>query len=150
MTRNEFLDDVLEWDELFNVANEHGCESLCDVFTYDAMHDYIMSEIPSFVESNSWQTLRDRLDDIDTDCNYFEYYGMLEFRGIDEDFESYKDMILREIDNDNGWDEEEEDEEEDDYYIDSERPNEEDSEEVVEETISIEELISSTYMVMSS
>lgn len=115
MTRQQFMDEVTDFDELFQFCDENGYEdALEDIYHQDALDEYVESEISEYIRRHSWRELRDALDDIPTGYNYYRCTGWLEYDGADDEFEYYKDQVLECCDRNGDWDDEEEEEE--DYY----------------------------------
>ena len=146
MTREEFINDVTTWDELKDFCYDYSCDYCDDVYDDDGLNDYLNRAIEDWAGNMTWRQLRDRLDDIPTDG---EWYSIDEYEDINElddvDFEGYKRDVLSWVD-DYGdvWDEEDDEDEE---YIEDEEENTEDDEDdgVVEEPFSLLELYSSCH-----
>lgn len=106
MTRNEF-DQIDNFDDLKDVAYENG---------YYDFGDSIITDLDSEVDDDiancdyGWRELRDLLSGIDD--RYYFYYrdGSFDYRGIDDDFDDWKEE-LREMMEDNGEFEDDEEEE---------------------------------------
>ncbi len=117
MTRDEFIHDVTTVAELIDAANEFGCEHLTeDVVDSDYYNDYVDDALVEWARSDTWQELRDRLNEIYDESGYDwyiydNYYGRYTGLGRDE-FNSLKRDILDWMDDSGSWDDEEEEEEE--------------------------------------
>jgi len=114
MTRTEFLDNINEWWELVDFCNDEGCYVCEDLFGHDCLDEQIENDISEALSNNDgWQTIRDCLNEIDTDYSYYRNDGFLNYIGLDaDDFSAYKDDVLEWGDNNGVWEDEEEYEEE--------------------------------------
>ena len=95
MTRQEFIDDILDMSDLYNFcANTRGYDHVIeDIYAEDALDNF--------------------LDDIPTGYDWYriDYYG--DITGIDDsEFEDIKSDLLDELDSDEWFEEEDQDEEE--------------------------------------
>ena len=137
MTRREFLEDIYSFDDLINICHTYGCSICDDVYTDRAKDDYINEQLVDMVRNtNSWQQLYNRLDDIPTNA---DYYHLDDARGyfyaIDEDFNVYKDAVAEWMDENEYWDDEEDPEEEEYFPPETEYADEELGEELCEDDL---------------
>ena len=145
MTREDFINNVTTWDELKDFCYDYDCDYLEDVYDSDGVDDYLDRAIEDWSRNLNWRQLRDRLEDIPTDG---EWYSIDEYEDINElddvDFDGYKSDVLSWADDRCVWDEEDDEDEE---YIEDEEENIEDDEddEVIEEPFSLLELYSSCH-----
>lgn len=154
MTREEFIENIQCWSELFEFCDDEGCDYCEDVYDDDQKDDYFDSDIVEMASNaDGWRDLYRQLDDIPTGYDYYvrdDYDG---WRGADEDdFANYKNDVLNWGDNNDIWDEidDEEDEEyEGDEEVIEEEPmveetlDDDDGEEEPEEGCSLSELFAS-------
>ena len=108
MTRDEFLTDVNEWEELIDFCHSTGC-NLCNyVFTRETMDYEIEYAINEYNHEYSWEVLRDLLGDIATGFDWYskEPGSRFRFNPLDDDgdFEVYKERVLEWGDYNNAWD----------------------------------------------
>lgn len=110
MTRQEFIDSILEFDDLIPFCEDRGlsqCENIYSRSDFDTMID---RDIEQFLEDRYWCDLRDWLNII-PDCEWYEKC----YDDWDEpDFEHVKESVLREMDGRHLWDDSGQDEESDD------------------------------------
>ena len=144
MTRQEFLDDVCDFDELREFCYDNDC-TICDyIYDDDSKDDYINEHLSDMADdADDWQSLYRTLNDIPTGYDYYCLSDYGDFYGLDDaDFEGYKDEVLEWMDNNEYWDEDEDDEEE--YFPPEDEYSEgEDDEESCEEDMQpIDELFS--------
>lgn len=145
MTREEFINDVTTWDELKDFCYDYSCDYCDDVYDDDSLNDYLNRAIEDWAGNMLWRQLRDRLECIPTDG---EWYSIDEYEDINElddvDFDGYKSDVLSWADDRCVWDEEDDEDEE---YIEDEEENVEDDEDdgVIEEPFSLLELYSSCH-----
>ena len=140
MTRNEFIDNVNDFDALMEVCNDWGYE--LDLYTSG---DYD-SEVEDDVSNRdcSWDDLRDYLNDLPYGYEYYRRNGWLDYDGMDDDeFQDYKDEV-EEWMADNGYFDEEDEEDEDvadDYIEDDEEDDADEGEPVADEDFGVDDLI---------
>lgn len=118
MTRTEFLEDVTEFSELREFANEYDIwrpvEDLVDDDDIDREVDDAISEMAGREE---WRYIKECLDQVPDYAGWFLRDGYLDFvDATEEDFDRIKQEILEYADDRDVWDAEDED---DDYYEDT-------------------------------
>lgn len=89
-----------------------ACEYVRDC---DELDDYIEDNLYDWVRSMRWTEVRDTLESINTNYDYYDVE--YEIEGIDYEFERYKQATLEEADTYNLWDDAEEDEEPSEYGL---------------------------------
>lgn len=112
MTRQEFIDDILDMSDLYNFcANTRGYDHVIeDIYAEDALDDFVNNEVSNYTD---WRDLYNFLKDIPTGYDWYriDYYG--DITGIDDsEFEDIKSDLLDELDSDEWFEEEDQDEEE--------------------------------------
>lgn len=114
MTRDEFISDVLTFDELISFCREEEIYDIIDdVYDEDARDEYINDELYEYISENGWRTVRDALDDIPTGYSFYERVGWIEFAPLDdEDLDDFKGQVVNYMDRNNLWDEDEDEVEE--------------------------------------
>lgn len=139
MTRNEFLDDVTTFGELKDFCSDNGCNLLDDVYDEESRDDYVNDCLAEWAHNNSWEELRDILNEIPTGYDwYLDDYGSWD--GLDdEDFENCKNDVLEWADDNDIWEDDEEGDEEDSDYFEDESEDDEPAPE--EEDFSVGDLI---------
>lgn len=129
MTRNEFFDEVTSWGELIEFCLNNGCNGYVeDVYSDDGRDDYINENLVDWAQEESWRDLRDRLDDIETDYDYYEYdYG--DWRGLDDDdLQDRMEEVAEWCDRNGIWEDDEEEPVDEEDPIDEEDDSAEDAE----------------------
>ena len=133
MTRQDFIDGVTEWYELLDFCYNEECDICEDIVSNDTMCEEIDEDLAEVVRGRSWRDVRDMLNDIDTDYDYYRRGGGLSYIPMDDsDFDDYKDDVIEWMDNGGYWDEEDNEEDFDDdrpFVDDDFAPGEEDDEE---------------------
>ena len=138
MTRQEFFDNVEDFDELIEVCSDYGCGICNDVYDSDQLDDWIDDHTDEWAANSSWRDLRDKLDAIPTGYDYYSIDDYDYIYGLDNrDFETYKSNVAEWIDNEELWEDEEDDEEEPVQVVQSQSVDES----APEEDFSISELM---------
>lgn len=114
MTRNEFINDIVDWGELKDVDNEYGFYILEDIYSNDSRDEYINDELYNDVRHNNytWLEIRGWLDDLDT--GYGNGWWQLcdgDWYDVSEEvdlFEDRKNDLLCELDEAGLFDEDDE------------------------------------------
>lgn len=120
MTRQEFIDDIEDFDDLIEVCSDYGCSVCDDVYDSDQCDDWIDEHTEEWVENENWRDLRDMLTSIPTGYDYYRVDGYDNIYGLgDEDFENYKAEVLEWVDGNALWDD---DGEEEEPFDDNEEP----------------------------
>lgn len=108
MTRQEFIDDVVTWEQLIRILEMEFryFELTDDIYTYPQFEEELNEQI-MWGNCGCWTDLRDCLNEID-DKSYWYLKGKYEFdwKGIDNDtalFEERKKMALKHFDNIEGF-----------------------------------------------
>ena len=116
MTREEFIENVNDFYDLLEVCRDNDLYACADIREKDELFDScnIDNEIIEAVRSYSWHSIRDMLDGLDDDGNYYIVNGILDYECVDRDFEYYKNGVIDEMDEDNLWEEEDGEDETDD------------------------------------
>lgn len=113
MTRDEFIENVNGWSDLIDFCYDYDCNYCEDVYDDEQKDDYFNERLAEMAENaGSWRELKYDLNDIPDDYDYYirDEYG--DWEGADDDdFDEYKDDILRWADDREVWDEEDDDEE---------------------------------------
>lgn len=112
MTRQEFIDDILDMSDLYNFcANTRGYDHVIeDVYTEDALDDFVNNEVSNYTD---WRDLYSFLNDIPTGYDWYRIDCYGDITGIDDsEFEDIKSDLLDELDSDEWFEEEDQDEEE--------------------------------------
>lgn len=149
MTRQDFIENVNSWSELIDFCYDEDCDECENIYSEDSMDEQIDESLGIWIENYRWWDLKDILNDLPTDGDYFYCESSdTKWRALDdEDFENYKERVLLWMDRGEYWDEEYDEEDE---YLEEENPplNSEaqiESEDLVpieDEDISVMELLS--------
>lgn len=113
MKRREFIDQINSFDSLISFCYEKDTGMLEDIYNVDELNEQIERDIDQYLQSNYWYNLRDMLNDIDDNGYYFIRNSDLDYTCVDEDFDMYKDDVLRYLDDISYWDDEDDDEDDD-------------------------------------
>lgn len=139
MTRQEFIDDIEDFDDLIQVCSEYGC-TVCDsVYDSDQCDDWIDEHTEEWAENENWRDLRDMLDSIPTGYDWYRIDDYDNVHGLDnQDFENYKSEVAEWMDGNALWDAEDEEEDEEPAPVVQAQPVDESA---PEEDFSISELM---------
>lgn len=117
MTRQDFIDGITTWAELLDFCYNEECDICEDIVSNDTMCEEIDDDLREATRYHSWQNVRDLLNDIDTDYDYYRRESSLEYIPMDDDdFDTYKDDVIEWMDNNGYWEDDEEDEEDDEPF----------------------------------
>lgn len=108
MTRQEFIDDILDMSDLYNFcANTRGYDHVIeDIYAEDALDDFVNNEVRNYTD---WRDLYSFLNDIPTGYDWYRIDCYGDITGIDDsEFEDIKSDLLDELDSDEWFEEEEE------------------------------------------
>lgn len=108
MTRQEFIDDILDMSDLYNFcANNRGYDHVIeDIYAEDALDDFVNNEVINYTD---WRDLYNFLEDIPTGYDWYRIDCYGDITGIDDsEFEDIKSDLLDELDSDEWFEEEEE------------------------------------------
>lgn len=94
MTRSEF-DSICDFSGLKDFCYECSCDILDDVYEGCDINDLIDEDIREALRSEYWYTIRDKLNDIPDDDEWYVRRGRLEYDILkEEDFDVYLDEVL--------------------------------------------------------
>ena len=126
MTRQEFIDEVENIDQLLSVAADYDYE-FDDVYTEDQYDDEINDQLRN--DDGSWKDVRDWLNNLPDGSDFYvqDRCGEWEGRGYEE-IDDLKEQFLNWADEDGEVFEEDDDEEYDEEYPDDSEPEAEDPE----------------------
>lgn len=107
MTRQEFIEDVNSFCDLFNFCSEEGIDGIFDdIYDAEYLNDILMETISNM---RDWEEVRGLLANIPTRCDYYREDGYGGYEDADYSFDDYKNEVLRYMDANGTWDEDEED-----------------------------------------
>ena len=117
MTRQEFLDSIESFSDLINFCNENDIYQAYTQNIYDN-EDYDMEicrRISEYSNNDSWEEIRDWLDNLPCGCDYYEFDDdWCEWKGLeDEDLHERVHELAQELDEDGFFDDEVEEQEAD-------------------------------------
>lgn len=117
MTREEFMDEYYDLDDLMQWCRDERCNYFeqgdPDLFSEDEMDDYIDRELlPEWAENKGWRELLDFLSDIPTGYEYYRYDGYDWYSVDDDDINTYLNEVADWAEENGYFDPEEDDEEE--------------------------------------
>lgn len=116
MTRSEFRENVLTWEDLDEVCRENDGGGLDGEFvsSYD-IDDHIENDISENAGDYRWWELRDALGYIDNGYDWYFRNGTFDYDGLsDGDFDDIRDEVFDFMEYNGYFEDEEEDDEEDD------------------------------------
>lgn len=107
MTRDQFIERVDDFYKLLDFCYERNLDSCDSVKDSDDFDDYINECLYDWIRYDSWQEVRNALDDIPEGYQFYDIeYG---FDGLtNRDFPEYKQKVLDEADEKDIWSEEDE------------------------------------------
>ena len=128
MTREEFLENTTDFDELVYFCNEYGYyEYVEDIMDSESFDNWLDEKFADDLSHYSWREIRDEMNDVPEGYDWYRiydgYYGL-----TDDDFSEILQEVLERCDDDEFWDHPEEDDI--DSYVDDDILSEE---EIVEE-----------------
>lgn len=111
MTRQEFFDNIEDFDDLKEVCYDYGCGICEDVYDSDELDDWIDDHTDEWAANSSWRDLRDRLAAIPTGYDYYSIDDYDYIYGLgNQDFETYKSNVADWMDAEEQWEEDDEEE----------------------------------------
>lgn len=143
MTRQEFIDDVCDFQQLVDFANEFEYE-FDDIYSEESYDDMINEELTE--NDQCWQDVRDWLQNLPDGYDFYirDRWGDWEGRSSD-DIDDLKAEFLNWADDDGGvFDEEYEEEEAEEEELEAEEPESEEPEEepALETDFTLDDLLS--------
>lgn len=142
MYRQEFLNEITNWDELKDFCDEHECPTCDDIYDNDDKNAEIDWDISEYGSDYSWCSLRDLLNEIPVGYVYYRKNAAFEWVPVDDDFEEYKNYVCEYFDDHELWDEEETvDGPLDDFFIEADGLFEESDDPIEDEEFSVGDLI---------
>lgn len=110
MTRQDFINDVNDFDELISFCNDYECDLCEDVYDESARDEYIDDNLRDMASNaDGWQSLLDTLRYIPTGYDYYRRDDYDDWEGLgDYEFEQYKQDVLEWADDNDIWEEDEE------------------------------------------
>ena len=145
MKRSEFMDNPPgSVEELVDFGSDNSLDATVDLFPSGDLDEKIFEDIRELSSHLWWYQVRDRLDNIESDAEYYVWNGELDYTavGYDDLYES----IVDEMDSGDLWDpEDEEDEDEED----EEESEEEDEDDLSDDSDSYDSLIPEEPLVFS-
>ena len=108
MTRTEFIDDIQCWDDLLDFCSGYDCNVCADIIPYNSLNSNLGEDFTMCGDEYDWDDIRDWLNNIDDNANYYYRNGCFEYESVDDQFESYKDDVLEWGDEGDIWDPEQE------------------------------------------
>ena len=124
MTRQEFLDNINDWDDLLGFCRDEECDICEDIYDESDMDDYINEHLVDMAsDASNWYSFRDNLSEIPSGAGWYLYNSYFDWDELtDDDFEDYKSDVCDWMDDGGYWDEEDDEYEVEDYLIDDEEP----------------------------
>lgn len=110
MTRQDFIDNVNDFDELIDFCNDYECDLCEDVYSETARDEYIDDNLRDMAyNAEGWQDLLDTLNAIVTGYDWYRRDDYDDWEGLgDYEFEQYKQDVLEWADDNDIWEEDEE------------------------------------------
>lgn len=125
MTRQDFIDNINDFDELIDFCNDYECSYCDDVYSEESRDDYINEDLVDMARyTDSWYSLLNTLYNITTGYDYYRHTDYGDWEGLgDYEFNAYKNDVLEWADDQDIWEDDEEeplpedDEDEDDDFV---------------------------------
>lgn len=153
MTRDEFYEEVQDFEDLINICQEYGVDDCDDIFHHDELSDKVDEHIRMWVDNRMWYELPGELEAIDDEYNWYRDDGTyFDFVPLsDYDLESYIDDVASTFERHGFFSEPEDDvdDEENDEDIDEENNEEYDDSPVIVEADLFEAISESKAKIMS-
>lgn len=112
MTRQEFIEEVCDFNSLKQFCYDEGCDFMDDIIEEYELSDVIDEDIVSAVRTRGWEDIRDMLCDIDECYPYYRINGELDYEALtDSDIDDLREEILSWADANDIFDEDDADEE---------------------------------------
>lgn len=139
MTREQFYDQIEDFEDLIEFCDDYDCHECEDVVRDRDLSDMIDDDIRDALTYDMWYEIRDALAGICADgFDYFRKGGVFDYTGLDDyDFEEYKAEVAEWAERNDIFDEGDEDERDDEEQP-VESVDEQDDEELCDE-VSFEE-----------
>lgn len=122
MTKQEFIEKIVDVESLFEFCSEYGYESYTDcLYSSDAYDEYLEDDFAEAIRNNSWREVRDMMNNIDDpydeswwvrDDDYYEFSP-----ADDEWLQDTRNELLEELEDDEFFEEEDEDDEELEFEV---------------------------------
>ena len=118
MTKQEFLEKIVDVDSLSEFCSEYGYESYTDdLYSSDAYDEYLEEDFAEAMRNNSWRDVRDMMnnttDPYDENWWVRSDYDYEFYPADDEWLQNTRDELLEELEYDEFFEEEDEDDEDD-------------------------------------
>lgn len=127
MTREQFENDVTCVSELIEFCNDHDLD-YCSEWVYcDDYDQWVCEDINDSTGSDSWEDIRDWLNDLPTGYDFYIRNGRLDYYGMDEmsdEFYSQRESIADQLESDGFFDYEGDEDDEDEDYDDDNNEDE--------------------------
>lgn len=91
MTRDEFYDRNIDLYSLYEFCSENDIPVMEDVIPSTDLDGYVCDDIRDSISRETWDCIRDLLNDIDEDSDFYVRRGVLSYETVDEedDYEQY-------------------------------------------------------------
>ena len=112
MRREEFVNDITDWDDLVNFCREWGYDNYVEnVYSDDSLDDVLDEFFSDMMSERRWYDVKEAMDDIPQgyDWYYFDWGDCYQLDGYE--LEETKGRLLEELDEDGFFDEEDDEEE---------------------------------------
>lgn len=139
MTRNEFIEDINDWESLIDFAVEIECGECDELVLGESLSGRIADDLDDYAYDYDWRDIRGWLNDIRDGHDCYRRDGSFEYTALDDDdFDEIKNDVLNYADRYDYWDPD--DEEELDEEVEDYEDEEEEDFEVPEEEFSVSDL----------
>lgn len=107
MTRSGFWENITDWCELKEFCADNECDYCDDIYDEYDRNSEIDSDIGEYCSDYSWGNLRDLLNDIPSDYDYYRRNSAFDWEGADEGmFGDYKADVSDWADEHGVWEDE--------------------------------------------
>lgn len=114
MTRRWFEEEVNSYNDLKDICYDYELSTMDDVCHADDLNEWVNDDLLEYVRYNSWEDVRNMLDDIPTDYDWVLREDRLEYSALsDWEFPDWKERVYDDLDYADAFDEDEKDDDED-------------------------------------
>ena len=113
MTREQFEENVVDFDNLIEFCNSYGYASFVeDIYSEASYDDYIDEELSDMVRTERWWDVRDFLDNVESGFEWYFRDEWGDWEGLtDDDIDSWVEDLTSMLEDDDFFESEEDEEE---------------------------------------
>lgn len=96
LTKEEFDTQIKSFRELIDFCYENDCDVCCDIVSNSNLDGIVCSDVSDRIAYEPWTAIRDALNSIEDNSDYYQINGCLNYDALDrDDFEYYKSLVER-------------------------------------------------------